>query len=210
METNDPREFAPLKDCVSQTCARLQRDYFSPFDTPAKHAARGTLANFRRNIGVPLRANPLLLEEVLLELDPKLDPPKLGYSDTPTPTEIAATTALQFFALHMQSATKPMHEPMQSFAEACGRLHATADSKSIKPRLDAMMLANSETNRLIHLRSIITLLRSKDLGFNYGWFALDLERLQDPKQRPGVQLRWGRDIVRGAYYSSKKENVSES
>lgn len=197
MDPSDDVKYPSLRDAVRTACARLQRAYLQAGDNPSKHAARGTLANLRKGAGQSLASNPLLLEKVLMEFEPGLHPAALGRDDEPSRAETAATAALCLFAWHMQSATAPVHDPKVSFAQACGTLHARSESKSVKPRIDAMLLANADSSRLVHVRSIVSLLRSKGIAFDYGRLAADLEKLSDPKQRPGVQLRWGRDIVRG-------------
>ena len=130
-------------------------------------------------------------------LEPPLTDDELGRGDTPSPSELAAYNALTLFAQHMQSATKPVHTTECSFARACGRLQTLSESNSIKPRFDAMQSARDEASRVLHLRSLVTLLRSKELAFDYGSFARDLRSLQYPSRRDGVLLRWGRDYAVG-------------
>lgn len=130
-----------------------------------------------------------------------------GKTDEPSPSEQAAFAALTLFGLHMQSATKPMHTAEISFARACGKLYATGTSESIKSRVDAMLLARDEKSRLLQIRSLVSLLRSKELPCDYGKLASDLRALMNPKRRPGVQLRWGRDFANGSFQT---ESTSET
>ena len=99
----------------------------------------------------------------------------------------------------MQGATHEVHDESHSFASACGRLAQTSESKSIKGRFDALVLARTAQSRLIQTRSLISLLRSNDLRLNYGWFAADLRKLSNPRARNGVLLRWGRDFAFARY-----------
>lgn len=202
--------YAPLKQSVRETCARLQSAYLGSSDRPANGAARATLANLRKFAGSDLGKSPLALEQVLLTLEPRLAPEALGKSDAPSASEYAAFATLVYFAIHMQSATAPMHDPKVSFARACGRLYALELSGSIKPRVDAMLLATDESARLVHLRSLISLLRANGIAFDYGRFAEDLRGLRNPAKRNGIQLRWGRDFVYGSFQKSAAETTTSS
>ena len=187
-----------LKHSVSSTVSQLQRDYLERGHTPDGAQARGALAELRKSVSRSVEHDPLSLQRVLMTMNPPLSDAELGHSDAMSPSEKAAFHALALFGLHMQSASAPVHIPTMSFANACGQLYRGADSKSIKLRFDAMQAAGSEETRIIHLRSLITLLRSQQLGFHYGQFAVDLRNLTHPERRTGVLLRWGRDFAVGA------------
>lgn len=186
-----------LRKAVSGTCHRLQDDYFKSPELPACHQARASLAELRKTVSLDIMDNPLALAKVLFLMKEEFANQLAGKSDTPSNSERAAFVALTLFGLHMQSATKPMHEPGVSFATACGKLYARRSSDSIKPRVDAMLMANNEKSRLMHIRSLVSLLRSEQLTCDYGWLASDLCSLMNPQKRPGVQLRWGRDFAIG-------------
>lgn len=192
-----------LMTSVGATCQRLQSNYLSGAGSQKSSAARATLARLRRNGTRPLLQDPLLLEEVLTVLDPPLSERELGRGDKPSRSEEACAVAMSLFAVHMQSATKPVHESSTSFAMACGHLYALELSDSIKPRVDSMLLATNKASRITHIRSFVTLMRAKSIAFDYGRLAADLRSLADPTKRPGVQLRWGRDFVRGSRSTTK-------
>lgn len=187
-----------LKFAVGRTAEVLQRDYLTGGTTAAAHA-RGTLAELRKAGALKLESHPLALETVLMAMVVPLSEGETGKTDQPTPSERAAFHALTLFGLHMQSAQQPMHSEERSFAAACGRLHAVLDSKSIKPRFDAMQSAFDEETRIIHLRNLVSLLRANKIAFNYGQFAFDLRSLQNRRHRNGVLLRWGRDFAYGTF-----------
>jgi len=176
----------------------------------AQSAARGVLAELRRRAGEPIDRDSLSLEKTLLVLSPVLNENSIGRGDAPSPSESAAFHALTLFALHMQGSTRPMHQRGISFATACGRLHATSDSASLKPRFDALLLARSSRARLNHARSMITLLRGAQLGFDYAQFATDLRALDNANKRPGVLLRWGRDFAMGRFRTSDATDSSDT
>ena len=182
---------------IGSTAPYLQRNYLDRAETAAGADARRILAELRQSAARTFDADPLALQKVLMLLEPPLSDDELGRGDAPSPSELAAYNALTLFAQHMQSARKPVHTTECSFARACGRLQTLSESNSIKPRFDAMQSARDETSRVLHLRSLVTLLRSQELAFDYGNFARDLRSLQYPTRRDGVLLRWGRDYAVG-------------
>lgn len=182
---------------IGSTASYLQRNYLDRAETAAGADARRVLAELRQGAARSFDADPLALQRVLMLLEPPLSDDELGRGDTPSPSELAAYNALTLFAQHMQSATKPVHTTECSFARACGRRQTLSESNSIKPRFDAMQSARDEASRVLHLRSLVTLLRSKELAFDYGSFARDLRSLQYPSRRDGVLLRWGRGYAVG-------------
>lgn len=204
-----------LRASVARTADTLQRDLLhSPNHAKQAHA-RAVLATLRKYSAVKLEHHPLALEEVLLLLEPPLSAWELEQGGDPSATELAAFHALTMLGVHMQSATTDAHIAGQSFAKACGRFYTQSQSQSTKPRFDAMMVAQDEASRLIHIRSFVTLLRRAKLGFDYGQFANDLRVLGDQTvtqkeqaRRQGVLLRWGRDFATGVYASSSNESES--
>ncbi|AEX45348.1 type I-E CRISPR-associated protein Cse2/CasB [Corynebacterium diphtheriae] len=197
-----------LRAAVGATCHRLQEAYLGDRNSARHHSARATLAELRRGATVDIRKNPLGLEKVLFAMAGDFSDRLVGHGDNPSPSEEAAFVALTLFGVHMQSATSPVHIPQVSFASACGRLHSLGTSDSIKPRVDAMLLASQEQARLVHIRSLVTLLRANNIGFDYGLLARDLRALNDPKKRAGIQLRWGRDFAIGHFHNSNSTTNS--
>lgn len=190
-----------LQHAVSVTCKKLQSGYLSDSSSPGHHKARADLAQLRSYASLDMSDNPLALGKALFVMEGEFSEQLAGHGDEPSPSEHAAYAALTLFAIHMQSASQEVHLKGVSFAQACGKLYRKLEgaSDSIKPRIDAMLLAGHERARLIHIRSLITLMRTQDIGFDYGRLATDLRALADPKKRAGVQLRWGRDFARGSY-----------
>lgn len=206
-KSKEPTNSDALRNAVSSTCHRLQNNFFMPYDSPQSHLARAQLAELRKSSSLNIMDNPLALAKVLFIMKEDYVEKLAGKTDEPSPSEQAAFTALTLFGFHMQSATKPMHTAEISFARACGRLYATGTSDSIKSRVDAMLLARDERSRLSQIRSLVSLLRSKELACDYGKLASDLRALMNPKRRPGVLLRWGRDFANGSFQT---ESTSET
>ncbi|MFP7665730.1 MAG: type I-E CRISPR-associated protein Cse2/CasB [Corynebacterium pyruviciproducens] len=191
-----------LSTCVGKTATKLQDDYLGSHGDRAQAHARGVLATLRRSAGNTAMSNPLAMESVLFEMTPALSEHLVGKGDRPSPSEEAAFNAVTFFALHMQGAQQPAHIQGQSFARACGLLNMRRDSNSLKPRFDAILLAHDARARLIHIRSLIQLLRTEAIGFDYGRFATDLRSLNDPRYRNGVLIRWSRDFAQAHFNST--------
>lgn len=191
-----------LRTSVGATAQRLQAQFLGEQGERNQSAARGTLAELRRDAGLPIDKDPLALGRVVAVLSPPLSEGEIGHGDAPTASEKAAFHALTLFAVHMQGATRPVHRKGESFASACGRMNATSASDSLKPRFDAMLVARHARSQLTHMRSLVTLLRAHDLSFDYGQFAQDLRSLSNPERRSGVLLRWGRDFVLGGLLSA--------
>lgn len=204
-----------LRPAVAETVKNLQRDLLHSPNHAKNAQARATLANLRKYASAPLHEQPLALEEVLLILQPPLSDNELGKGRAPSPSEAAAFYALGMFGIHMQSATTDAHVEGQSFARACGRFFAQSESQSTKPRFDAMLVSRDEASRLIHIRSLIMLLRGAKIGFDYGQFAQDLRTLNaqtstqsEMNRRQGVLLQWGRDFATGAFTKSTQSSDS--
>lgn len=193
---------------VGATATRLQSQILGEQGERAQAQARGVLAELRRRAGQPIEQDPLSLEKTLLVLSPALNENSLGHGDAASPSEAAAFHALTLFALHMQSSTRPMHVRGVSFATACGRLYAQSESASLKPRFDALLLARSSRARLNHTRSMVTLLRGEQLGFDYAQFANDLRALDYDDRRAGVLLRWGRNFAMGRFRSAADSDTT--
>mgnify|MGYP001762179906 FL=1 len=187
-----------LRSSVASTVDRLQQGVLGKGSPVSQSEARRILAILRQHGNTPIDKDPLSMERSLSILTFPLADFEYGKGDLPSPSECAAHLALSLFAVHMQSAHKPMHLEGRSFAAACGMLVARSDSESLKPRFDAMVLASDPTARIIHMRSLITLLRSQELGFDYGSLAVDLRSLAKPDRKNHVLMRWGRDFARAA------------
>lgn len=199
------RAGAPLHIAVARTVDRWQHHLLDASTSPAATRTRAVLARLRRIAGSEPEAHPLAFQEALDALSPQLSEDDLGRTGFASATERAAFHAVTLFAVHAQSMRATVHVPDRSFGRAVGMLVAGSDSGSLKPRFDALMAARSSESRLVHARSLITLLRGASVGFDYGKFARDLRTLGGP-HRNSVLLRWGRDIVVATHASSAEDS----
>ncbi|OFO77087.1 hypothetical protein HMPREF3016_10490 [Rothia sp. HMSC065D02] len=166
------------------------------------------LAQLRRGAGNDPANNPGLWEIVFgkSKKTPNFPEHYKGKGDALSYEEQATYAAVTLFALHQQSRSQLMHVPNFRFGTAVGQL-VLQTSESMKKRFDALLKARSESARRHYLRSLITLLRSEEIAFDYGQFAQDYMQLQNPEKRDAVILRWSREFLYG--YEPKKSKTSE-
>lgn len=188
---------SPLLAAMTVTVERLQGDALGRSSDKDRQYARALLATLRRSVGTRPEQDPLVWQAVIDVLTPALPDQLLGRGEAPSPSEAASFDALGLFALHMQGAQAPAHRRGRSFGTAVGILAESRESKSIRPRFDALLSSRDHTSRMQHARSLVSLLRgSTPIAFDYGQFAVHLRTLASPKA-DGVLLRWGRDVVTG-------------
>ena len=172
-------------------------------------SAIAELARLRRGAGKTPLESPKLWGDVLgLDKEDEQAFPKKyrGKGDNPTNAETAAYTALTLFALHQQSQNQPMHDAEVSFGNAVGKLVGDTTT-SMKKRFDSLLTAQTENARQHYLRSLITLLRSEGIAFDYGRFAVDYMRLLNPATRQKVLYRWNRDFSYG-FLPARSETIN--
>lgn len=172
-------------------------------------SAIAELARLRRGAGKTPLESPKLWGDVLgLDKEDERAFPKKyrGEDDNPTNAETAAYTALTLFALHQQSQKELMHNADVSFAKAIGRL-VSQTTPSVKKRFDSLMTAQTEKARQHYLRSIVTLLRSEGITFDYGRFTTDYMYLLNSTTRQKVLYRWNRDFSYG-FLPARSETIN--
>ena len=179
--------------------------------------ARGRLARLRRSAEGDRRLWMLVGDDLF---DDNLGKTHWNIALLGEPTEqnyyfIAAITALRFYALHQQSQTKNVNASdwSASFGRACASIgqkdskdrndSSGSDSDTAGPgtgvqrRLYAMERSRSFDELVVHMRGLVTLLRSTDSAathVNYGRLAIDLYHLQLPSQRERVFREWSHDF----------------
>jgi len=175
---------------VESTVIRLQSGYLR--DRPTSES-RASLAKLRRGLGHEFGAIP---EALALTVNPAVRDPTLP--DEPTADERAIHAALTLYALHQQSQSRRMHVPGVRFGQALGRVRYRegAENPGVVRRFQALGTATDLNEAVVHARALITLLRGAGEGFDYGRFAADLVRVQDPTRAGAVRLDWGRDFYR--------------
>ena len=198
--SSSPLEKPNFYNVLATALYRLQASY--------ERGDKATLAILRRAAGKTPEKDPLAWSCVLDTLLPDFS---VGKDDNANSAELAAFIALTLYALHQRSLHTPMHQKgNKSLGTAVAELTLASDSKSIKSRLDTLMVARTASATSYHLRSLISLLHAYEIPLDYAQLACDLRKLYTPfaeyfssvsarqksyDLRESVILRWGRDYA---------------
>jgi CRISPR system Cascade subunit CasB len=178
---------------------RMQSDY-----RRGSSLARADLARLRRGVGKPPGDMPEIWGLTIAAVPDAIrwGPGERRHDargqEKPSRTEQAAHAALTLFALHQQSMTGPAHVPGVPFGAVVRNLAKQSDrsTDAVTRRFMAVSTAQSMDEVLIHVRGLITQLRSAQRGFDYARFADDLVDLLTPGREVSARLAWGRDFYR--------------
>ncbi|MDR7301411.1 type I-E CRISPR-associated protein Cse2/CasB [Haloactinomyces albus] len=188
-QTGPTRKLGPLGTALDWRFTRLQEEYSR--EAPS---AKATLARLRRGLGKPAGSVPEVWESTIGAV-----PESLSWDrDEPSRAEQAAHAAFTLFALHQQSLSVAAHAPGTSFGRAVGflRFDSTRSEEAVTRRFMAVSTAESADEVLVHMRGLVTQLRSAQRGFDYARLADDLTGLLTPGRATRVRLAWGRDFYR--------------
>lgn len=156
------------------------------------------LARLRRSIGKKPGEIPeiwdLLFEEFPEELMSR-------DGNEPTRAEWAAATVLAMYAMHQQGKnikTESMNEKGNSLGKAIRKLIAeeSNNEESVRKRFNVFATSDDMIECSHHLRSLIQLLRSKNVPLDYVELAEDLYWFQTYEGANKVRLKWGQDFYR--------------
>ncbi len=168
------------------------------------------LAQLRRGLGKAPGEDPRLWDITLNGLSED------WFSNTGQPTHVewAVYLALTLYAYHQQSKDikkNNMHIDNVSLGVAVARLaEKPEDLDRVKRYLDRLVTSASVQEMQIHLRSVISLLRGKDIGLSYLQLSKDIYLFMDSHSRNNVQLKWAQDFYRGINnYEDKKQEESK-
>ncbi len=109
----------------------------------------------------------------------------------------AEHVCLVLFGFHQQSGDEPMHVHSRTLPAALRELRQSSRFQGREGALDAKVFAAVTATSLAemqwHLRSLVSLLKTEKLGFNYSQLCDDLEKWQLPGGPDRIRRRWGRD-----------------
>lgn len=115
------------------------------------------------------------------------------------------------FAMHQQSETQPTHRPGVRFGSALRELRNSDRFRDRSESLDARVYAAATATGIgeleSHLRSVIALLKTENIGLDYDRLYRDLVQWLWPGGADGVRQRWGRDYY---WQPAKKSNSQGS
>lgn len=186
-----------LADYVGTRVAHLQDRY-----RRRESEALAAMAKLRRGVSGTPGADPALWELTLGAMPEQITAREVMTRDerdgAPTVWERAAYDAITLYALHQQSRSDRMH---RRGGASVGAATATLGvrngaEQAVRARFHALGTAGDHDARLVHLRGMITQLRSHDIPLDYARLAIDLARLEDRKYAERVLLAWGRDFHR--------------
>lgn len=194
---------------VSRRADTLQRDYLND-----AAAAKAALSELRRAVGRSVGADPVAWGVVFDGFPQAL----IGKTDDPSRSEVAAYASLGLLAIHLQSATRPVHVAGVGLGAAVRHLATPSDGadreKAVMRRFQALGTADVLEEVLHHARGLVQQFRhppggAAPIGLDYGLLAEDLVDLQVPARRDAVRLRWARDLYRSRPASDTTDNDSE-
>lgn len=200
-----------LGDAVARRARELQQQSLGegPWGRSKESNAVSQLAVLRRGVGTPAGSSPEIWDDTIGLVPETL----LGMTDNPSPWEQAAHHAMTLFALHRQGRMKHAQRdgvaPGTAFATlARKRGDSDGDSAGVRRRFDAMVTATSPEESTYHLRGLVLLMHSDEVGMDYGQLAEDLAGLWTSR-RDTVRLNWARQYRR-LPPPSKPEEVSDT
>ncbi|MFV0405661.1 MAG: type I-E CRISPR-associated protein Cse2/CasB [Propioniciclava sp.] len=185
-----------IKTHIRGQIGDLQRHYLHN-QGGAGAAARAALAKLRRIDPLDPGGEPEAYSLIFDSLPETL----MGRGDEPSSGEIAASAALYLFAIHQQGRSDATHIPGTRFAAAVRQLAYQRGTSgdlddSVVTRFNHLCRASSDAMRITQLRSLVTLMRSARVGFDYGQLATDLFWIHRRPDDSRVYLRWARDFHR--------------
>lgn len=190
---------------------RLQGGYLpSGSRTNRTSEAARWLAVLRRADASRPAADPRVWEMTLAEIPEEL----LSDGAEPSAAERAIHAALVTYAGHQQSRPTPMHVPGRSLGRAAGELARRGStegelSTAVLRRFQAVGTATGASQRLYHLRSLVSLLRREQIPLDYARLAADLYWLETGRGVDGVRMRWGRDLHRRPGATSEADGPTD-
>ncbi|MFX0574644.1 type I-E CRISPR-associated protein Cse2/CasB [Nocardia nepalensis] len=172
---------------------RLQDEYLR-----GSSSARAELAKLRRGLGKPAGSVPEIWDLTIAAVPASLYADDRFDDGKPSAAEEAAHSVLTLFALHQQSMSGRAHVPEVSFGRAIGLLAQTEgrSADAVARRFMAVATAQSIDEVLVHIRGLVTQLRTAKKGFDYARLADDVSALLTPGRAQRVRLVWGRDFYR--------------
>lgn len=171
---------------------------------------KATLSNLRNSISKPY-SQTIEIFSILYKYLP--DSFISEYGDL-SYQEKAIITSLQIFALHQQGNSQSVfleaddENKYKNIGYALKVLRTDENQKSTDRRFNAMISADTFEELTIHLRQLVSLLKSRsDQKVNYAKLAQDLYYLQIPSMRENIKLSWAKEYYR--FNNQEKNNKGE-
>jgi CRISPR system Cascade subunit CasB len=147
------------------------------------------LAQLRRGVGKTVAQTPFLWADIIR--------PDAGTREdwANDAQETATHIALTLWALHSQGPGSKANQDGIPFARALRALDAEVGGDTVRAHFASLLAARNDVVRERHLRSLVGLMHSRAIGFDYPDLAADLADLRSAFKADGVRRRWGRQYV---------------
>lgn len=169
---------------------------------------KAELAVLRRGAGKKLADSPELWAVVLGGMPEGL----LGSGGKASAAEESIYTALTLYALAQQGKEKNMNVPGRSVGKALGML-VRKDSDLMDRMMGRLkkLVASKNHEAVDHnLRSIIQLLKEKEIGLDFSKLAVSLYTYHYPDGQQRVRNEWAHDFYRAQYEDSEDDAAENS
>lgn len=145
------------------------------------------LAAMRSGLGRPVMDSPKMWPLYSCEVDDVL-----ALRDEVSDEQKAEHAALALFGLHQQSQAKPMHRRGVKLGQALRALRRSGkfSEDALDTRVAQLAGATSVSALLVHLRGLITQLRSVGQPLDYNHLMADIQAWHHADRRPQVRLKW--------------------
>ena len=170
-------------------------------------SGKAILAQMRRGIGKKPGELPELWG-IMFEDYPE---GMMSNGSEPTREEWAVYEALTQYSLHQQGKEKSMQQEGFGLGKAVAGLveNREEDLDRIMRRFNPLVTATDMREVSHYLRTIVNLLKDKDIPLDYPMLAADLLDFQWNHTASGVRLRWGQDFFREINRNKKDESEVE-
>ncbi|MFE4976104.1 type I-E CRISPR-associated protein Cse2/CasB [Kitasatospora sp. NPDC056651] len=145
------------------------------------------LAALRSGLGRPVMDSPKMWPLYSCEVNDVL-----ALRDEVSDEQKAEHAALALYGLHQQSQSTPMHRRGVKLGEALRALRRSGkfSEDALDTRVAQLAGATSVAALLVHLRGLITQLRTVGQPLDYNHLMADIQAWHHTDRRPQVRLKW--------------------
>lgn len=145
------------------------------------------LAAMRSGLSRPVMDSPKMWPHYSCEVNDAL-----ALRDEVSDEQKAEHAALALFGLHQQSQTRPMHRQGIKLGHALRLLRQSGkfSEEALDRRVAALAGATSVPALVVHLRGLVTQLRSVGQPLDYTHLMADIQAWHSTERRPEVRLKW--------------------
>ncbi|MEV7782973.1 type I-E CRISPR-associated protein Cse2/CasB [Kitasatospora sp. NPDC088351] len=145
------------------------------------------LAALRSGLGRPVMDSPKMWPHYRSQVNDVL-----ALRDEVSDEQKAEHAALALFGLHQQSQAQPMHRQGVKLGGALRHLRQSGkySEDALDTRVAQLAAATSVSALLVHLRGLITQLRTIGQPLDYNHLMADIQDWHSTDRRPQVRLKW--------------------